>query len=193
MEINEIVEKLKKNIKKSRFIHTNGVAYTAASLAMRYDPSLMEDALRAGLLHDCAKYMSSTQNIEFCKENGIVLTDFELNSPSIIHAKTGEYIAEHEYDEHDNAVLGAIRWHTTGKPDMTLLEKIVFVADYIEPGRYLLPNLDHIRELAFTDLDECIVSIYENTIKYLKECGQVIDPITLEAYDHYRNKQQIKN
>ena len=127
MDNDEITLKLKNTLKPGRFVHTLGVAYTAASLAMRYDPSIMNKAFRAGLLHDCGKYLNDKENIEFCEKNKIGLTDIEKETPGLIHAKIGEFLAKRDYDEDDKDIISAVRWHTTGRPGMSLLEKIVFI------------------------------------------------------------------
>lgn len=182
----EIAEKLHKKLKSKRYVHTIGVAYTAANLAYRYgeDGNL---AFRAGLLHDCAKYMSDSELLKFCKKNNIDITDVEKNNPGLLHAKAGSLIAANEYGENNQLILDAIRWHTTGKAGMSLLEKIVFTADYIEPNRNMDVDLDTIRQLAYSDIDKCIVVIYENTLKFIKGSNKHLDPITNEAYDYYRS------
>ena len=182
----EIIAGLQKTLKNSRLGHSMGVACTAANLAMCHDKDLIDKAFRAGLLHDCAKYMKDDESIAFCSKHGIELSEFELATPGLIHAKMGVYVAENDYDEHDEQILSAIRWHTTGRPGMNMLEKLIFVADYIEPLRKILPNLNEIRAMAYKDLDQCIIMIYENTISYIKEKGDCFDPTTLEAYEYYK-------
>lgn len=85
----------------------------------------------------------------------------------------------------DEDILNAITWHTTGRPAMSLLEKIIFVADYIEPSRRPIPELNLIRQLAFTDIDQAVIKILENTLKYLNEKGNPIDDMTQKTYDSY--------
>ncbi len=186
MTIEEITENLRKDLKKKRFNHSIGVAYTSANLAMKYGYD-MNKALRAGLLHDCAKYMSDEESISYCKKNSIEISDAEYNTPALLHAKAGSYMARSKYNEQDTEILEAIRWHTTGKPDMTLYEKIVFVADYIEPNRDHDKELEFIRKLAYSDLDRCIAKIYENTINFINGSNKKMDPTTLEAYSFYEN------
>lgn len=186
METEEITGKLKQSLKHNRFVHTIGVAYTAAAMAMSHDPDIMDKAFRAGLLHDCGKFLDDKGNIDFCDRNNIELTDVEIETPGLIHAKIGEFLAAKEYEESDQAVLSAIRWHTTGRPDMSLLEKIVFIADYIEPNRDHDPEMGYIRQLAFKDIDKCLVIIYEHTLKHLNDTGKKQDPMTKEAYEYYK-------
>ena len=126
----DIRKQLEKKLKKDRFEHTIGVMYTAASLAMRYHEDI-DDAMMAGLLHDCGKYGSAQEQVERCQKHGILLTQSELEMPALVHAKLGAYFAEKEYGVTNKGVLSAITWHTTGRPKMTMLEKIIYIADYI--------------------------------------------------------------
>ncbi len=182
IDIDNIRKKLHKKLPTNRYNHTIGVAYTAAALAMRYDIDI-EKALIAGLLHDCAKEYKTNELIEKCNKDGIVLSSSELNSPQIVHAIYGIYMARNKYDITDEDILSSIRWHTTGKADMSLLEKIVFTADYIEPGRCEAKNLDIVRHLAFEDLTKAVYIISRDTIAYLKEKGLSVDEHTVECFE----------
>ncbi len=184
-DITEIEEDLKKELKKKRFRHSIGVQYTSICLAMRYGEDL-EKASCAGLLHDCAKAMSGDKLLAVCRKNDLPVSPAEEVSPYLLHGRVGAYIAAQKYDVTDPDILGAITWHTTGKAAMTLLEKIVFTADYIEPGRDNAPNLKEIREMAFIDLDRAICMILKQTLDYLKEAGKPIDPATEITYNYYR-------
>ena len=183
--INQIRQKLQKQQDPIRFEHTVGVMYTAASLAMRYDAD-MESALIAGLLHDCAKGFSREKKLEMCAAYGLPVSEAEKQNPGLLHAKLGAYLAKNEYHIQDEAILDAITWHTTGRPEMTLLDKIIYIADYIEPNRNQAPNLKHLRQLAFTDLDECLYQILEASLVYLKSRDEVIDPMTEKTYLYYK-------
>ena len=176
----ELRRQMKKVLKTERFDHTLGVAYTAASLAFLYDVDL-DQALTAGMLHDCARYVE--HKVETCKKFHIPVTEAEEKEPSLLHAKLGAYLAEHQYHVHDPEVLNAIRYHTTGHPNMTLLEKIIFVADYIEPNRKKLPDLDRIRTLSFHDISEAVKVTAKSTIEYLGSQGMYIDKFTYELSD----------
>ena len=98
----------------------------------------------------------------------------------------GVYIAKKKYDILDGDILNAIRYHTTGKPDMTALEKIIYIADYIEPGRFKAKNLPEVRRLAFQDLDETMYVILRDTITYLTGTANTMDPTTVQAYEYYQ-------
>ena len=118
MSIQKIKEDLKKKLSSKRYEHTMGVEYTSTCLAMRYGADI-EKARLAGLLHDCAKYLSS----------GIPVSAYERKNPELLHAKLGACFANELYGVTDPEILSAIIWHTTGCPEMSLLDKIVFIAD----------------------------------------------------------------
>lgn len=184
-KIDKIRHKLKKELDKERYEHTLGVMYTSAALAMRYDAD-MDKALMAGLLHDCAKCISGEGKLEMCEMHNLEISEVERKNPSLLHAKLGAYLAENAYDIEDKEILMAIKSHTTGRPDMTLLEKIVYIADYIEPGRKELPNMKDVRKLAFQDIDECLYRILKDSLVYLKTKNLPIDRTTEETYEYYK-------
>lgn len=188
----KIKKYLKKELTKDRYKHTIGVEYTAMALAMRYNPDttnneFVEKAKLAGLLHDCAKCIDNKKKIEICIKNNISFTDFEKENPYLLHGKIGAYIAKEKFDINDEDILNSIIWHTTGRPGMSLLEKIIFIADYIEPSRKPIPELDLIRKMAFEDIDKCMEKILYNTLNYLKIKGNPIDLMTQKTYDSYVN------
>ena len=188
-ELLEIRKKLSKKLKKDRFEHTIGVMYTAASLAMCYGEDV-EKALTAGLLHDCAKYCSSEDQIVLCRKHGIELTESELEMPALIHAKLGAYLARHKYKIKDPDILDAITYHTTGRPGMTMLEKIIYIADYIEPNRKIIPGLQEIRGLVFQDIDRAVYLSAQRTVRYLKDGGRAVDPMTVSTCEYYKKKKK---
>lgn len=185
MKREKIMNEMRKSLPSRRFEHTLGVTYTAACLAMRYGADI-EKARIAGLLHDSAKYMSSKEKIQTCLKNGLPVSQYEEKNPELLHAKLGAYLAEDRYGISDPEILSAITWHTTGKPDMTLLEKILYIADYMEPNRDQAPNLPEVRKLAFVDLDECLFLILKDSIAYLSGRSITIDPMTQTTYEYYK-------
>ncbi|MBQ9927767.1 MAG: bis(5'-nucleosyl)-tetraphosphatase (symmetrical) YqeK [Lachnospiraceae bacterium] len=176
---------MEKNLDHKRFEHTLGVAYTAAALAMRYEVDILK-AQTAGLLHDCAKCLSDEKRLSICEKHNIQMNEIEHNNPFLLHAKVGSYIAMKKFQIHDKDVINAILNHTTGRPGMSSLEKIIYIADYIEPGRKQAPNLAEIRKLAFQDLDLALVKILSDTLDYLKTTNTDIDPMTQQTYDYYK-------
>ncbi len=187
MEIYDFIKmekKLSNYLDDERFIHTQGVMYTAASLAMAHGCDLTK-ARAAGLLHDCAKCIPNKKKLKLCKEHHIPITDFEKEHPFLIHAKLGAYIASKKYNVQDPEILSAITFHTTGKPAMTVLEKIIYIADFIEPNRDKAPNLPRARFLAFQDLDECMYEILRDILTYLDSGSSDIDTATVDAFHYY--------
>jgi predicted HD superfamily hydrolase involved in NAD metabolism len=189
MKTLEITQKLRKELEKElkpdRFDHTLGVAYTASSMAIVHGADIQK-ALIAGLLHDCAKCLSHEEQIKVCEKNKIDITDVERRNHSLLHAKVGVYLARTKYDVYDTEILDAIRWHTTGREDMSLLEKIIYIADFIEPNRRPLEGMDIIRKEAFTDIDRCLAHILHDSVIYLKTIGKECDENTMIAYDYYK-------
>lgn len=189
MELNEIKKKLSENLKESRYDHTVGVAYTAAAMAMAFGADIQK-AFMAGMLHDCAKGYPLERQKELCGIYGIPLTKERRESPQLLHSALAPHIARDCYENEDKEIASAIECHTTGKPGMTLLEKIVFVADYIEPGRKEIPGLSGVRQLAFSDIDQCLLRILESTMQYLESRNQNIDPKTKETYQYYKEEDR---
>lgn len=184
--------KMKKTLRKyltvDRYEHTEGVMYTAAALAMAHNYD-MENALVAGLLHDCAKCIPDAKKIKLCEKYKVEVTDIEKANPFLLHAKAGAIIAKEKYDIQDEEILDAIRCHTTGKPGMSLLDKIIYIADYIEPNRTKATNLDDVRRLAYQDIDICLYKILSDTLAYLRSSSKTMDSMTLQTYNYY--KQQM--
>lgn len=189
MELQEIRKKLKKSLDKERYEHTKGVMYTACCLAMAYEYS-MEKAMVAGLLHDCAKCISNEEKIRICEENDVIITSIERENPTLLHAKAGAVLAEEKYGITDPEILHAIQVHTTGAPNMTLLDKIIYVADYIEPRRDKAPHLDYLRRIAFTDINSCVAEILYDTLHFLKDRKGSFDPTTQITYEYYKQYEK---
>ncbi len=187
-KISKINKKLQKKLDKERYEHTIGVMYTASALAMCHNANV-EQALLAGLLHDCAKCIPNDKKIKLCRKYRLEVSDVERSNPSLLHAKLGAYLARKKYHVEDYEVLCAIKSHTTGKPAMTLLEKIIYIADYIEPGRGKLPNMPEVQRLAFHNIDECLYRMLEDTLKYLKSRKLPIDEMTEKTYHYYKTTQ----
>lgn len=173
---------------EKRFYHTLGVQTTSFSMALKHGAD-EEKALIAGLLHDSAKCLTNEVLLSECRQYGINISKAEGKSPYLLHGKLGAYYAESKYGIADKEIQSAISYHTTGKPDMTLLEKIVFTADYIEPSRssVKIPNLHEIRTLAFENLDLAVYQILENTLNYLKKLQLEVDSTTVDAYEYYKS------
>ena len=187
----KIMKKMEKALDAKRYEHTLGVAYTASSLAMSNGINF-EKAFVAGLLHDCAKCISNEKKLEICNKHNIEISEIERKNLCLLHAKVGSYIAAKQFRISDRDILNAILFHTTGRPGMSQLEKIIYIADYIEPGRKHAPNLPKVRKLAFQDLDEALLKILEDTLGYLGSVGGSIDPMTKRTYDYYEAYMRIE-
>lgn len=184
----KIEEELKGRLKKSRYRHTIGVANTCACLAMKYGYD-MDKAYLAGLLHDVAKGLDSDEMLKYAKKFKLELSDFEREHPFILHGPIGAQIAKKDFGINDKEILLAISSHTTGRADMCLLEKIVFLADFFEPGRGEASNLPEVRSLAFEDIDACLIKVLSDTLDYLNASGLALDPQTQITYDFYKNRR----
>ena len=121
-------KQMKEELSEDRYEHTLGVMYTAESLAMRYGVDMTKAAV-AGLLHDCAKCIPNNQKIRLCKKHGVEVSEMEEKNPSLLHAKLGALMARKAYGVDDPEILSAIRWHTTGKPDMFMVERSIYWGD----------------------------------------------------------------
>lgn len=188
--IYSIRKKLEATLKNKRYEHTLGVWSTAKYLAKIYKIDSKKAEI-AALLHDCAKYLTEEEMYKYCKTYDINLSDIELSNPALVHQKLGAIFAKTRYGIDDKMILDAIECHTTGKPNMTMLEKIIYIADYIEPGRdmHTKPfSLKKIRKKVVKDIDAAILMTLENQIFYLKSSNLTIDSITVDTYSFYKKK-----
>jgi len=182
IDLDLIREKLASQLSEKRFRHSIGVADTAAEMARRYGAD-EEKIYLAGLLHDCGKSYKGDAAREFVKKIGYEPDEIEWIQPGLLHGVIGEHIARHEYGIEDPEILSAVRWHITGRAGMSLIEKIIYIADYIEPGRSFT-GVEAMREEAFRDLDRCIVLCADSTIRYVIENGYLLHPRTVETRNH---------
>lgn len=163
-----------------RYEHTIRVADTAEKLAVKYGEDV-EKTVLAAIFHDYAKLLP-------INELKKIIADYKLDSrlldyhPELWHGPAGAVLVREEIGIDDEDIFNAIRYHTTGRAGMTLLEKIIYIADYIEPGRQF-EGLDEVRMLAETDLDEALKKSLGNTIKFLIDKSVPVFPDTFEAYN----------
>lgn len=190
-DVLRLSEEMKKELKPGRYIHTLGVATTAQALALRWNYPAYT-AMVAGMLHDCAKCITDEERISICKENDLPISEIEAKYPHLLHGKVGAYFCSSKYDVYDPQIAHAITYHTTGCPNMNLLDKIIFVADYIEPGRDKQPRLDILRATAYTDLDRCVYMILEDSVAYLNNNPDMVDPTTVDTYNYYKQYMKEK-
>jgi len=176
-------------IDPKRVNHVLGCRDTAVKMAMHWGAN-ETDAARAGILHDITKALRGQLQLTLCSEYGIILDDFSAKYPKTLHALTGALVAERIFGE-NQAVVDAIRHHTTGKADMSLLEKIIYVADYMEPCRDF-PGVEKLRELAFTDIDAALKLGLEMTLELLKKQGSEVSPASRDALNWLSGKDRCK-
>lgn len=162
----------------NRVAHVLGCRDTAVAMAKHWGADEV-DAARAGLLHDITKALDGPRQLTLAGEYGIILNAFQQKNPKTLHALTGSLVAEHLFGEND-AVVQAIRHHTTGKADMNLLEKIIYVADYMEPNRDF-SGVETLRELAFTDLDAALKLGLTMTLNLLNQRRSEVSPESRDA------------
>ena len=161
-----------------RVPHVLGCRETAVKLAERWGEDV-RDAETAAILHDITKKTPVTEQLQFCEKCGILIPNFSEEYEATLHAFSGAAAAQLEFGVSDR-VRDAIMWHTTGKADMTLLEKIIWLADYLEPNR-TTPGVEYVRELAFRDLDAALILAMEHSIRYMQGAGYHLHPATGEA------------
>ena len=165
-------------IRAKRIPHVRGCEQEAVKLAIRWGEN-EDDARAAAILHDCTKYLDLEEQLSLCEKYGIILDDLEKVAVKLLHSKTGAAIARYEYGMPDR-VCEAICWHTTGKPDMTKLEKILYIADYMEPTRDF-DGVEKLRALVYKDLDAAVRLGLEMSVEELTERGVPVHPNTAEA------------
>lgn len=177
----EFTDIIRARLTPQRFEHSLCVAKSAKELAEKYgaDP---KKAYTAGLLHDCCKDMPHTEQLKYLLSNGVVPTDCEINSPKLYHAMCGAVFIKKELGVTDDDIIEAVRCHTTGKKGMSLLEKVLFIADFISADR-TYPGVDIMRKKAAVSLDEAIIEGIGFTIKELVEANRPVHTYTVEAFN----------
>ena len=178
LSVSELEKVVVSLVKPTRVAHILGCRDTAAALARRWGAN-ETDAARAGLLHDVTKALDGPLQLTLCHEHATILDDFHRKNTKTLHALTGSLVAQRIFGENQE-VVAAIASHTTGKANMNTLEKILYVADYMEPNRDF-PGVEKLRELAFTDLDKALKLGLEMTLELLHKQGREISPESAEA------------
>jgi len=179
-----ILHKVKKKLTSKRFEHTLRVEQTAVDLAKKHSGNIYDVAI-AALLHDNAKNYPNEKKLELCKKYNVELSKAEKANVDLVHSKLGGVLAKHKYHIKNQEIINAIKYHTTGRPNMSITEKIIYIADFIEPGRKEFKGLITARKLADEDLDMALVKILMLTINHVIDRGQIIDAITEETYEFY--------
>ena len=170
-------------LKHARIPHVLGTEQEAVRLALRYGADV-DRARTAALLHDCTKRLEMDEQLALCARYGIELDELEQQALKLLHAKTGAAVARDRFGV-DDEIYSAIFWHTTGHADMTLLEKVIYLADYIEPTRSF-PGVDALRAACYEDLDKGLLMGLEMTVEEMKERGNPVHSATLAAIEYLK-------
>lgn len=187
--IESLERKLKGVLDEKRYKHSIGVKNEAEKMAVIFGVD-REKAIIAGLLHDCAKRMSFEESLEYCNKHNVELDDWTMRCPPVLHAPVGAVVAEYEYGISDSEILDAIRFHTVARQDMTLLDKIIYVADMTEPNRDF-NGVSELRELSRKDIDSAYREAIFQSFKFNLEKGSIIHPNTVYAWNEIcRNKHK---
>lgn len=181
-DIDKMDEYLSNNLKKSRYEHSVSVMNTAVKLAEKYNENTFK-AQTAGLIHDCAKNLSDEKILDILKKHGYTIDDVCRSYPQIMHGAAGSIIAEEIMGVHDKDILSAVKYHTTGKSNMSTLEKIIYIADYVEPLRNF-DGVDEIRKEVQVSLDGALIKAFDRTIEYVVESGKPLHIDTVEGRNY---------
>jgi len=184
----QITAFLKKRIDAKRLKHSIGTAKTAVTLARQYGAD-EKKAYTAGMLHDVAKGKCRFGLRKLANEYDITIDEFEMRNPELTHGKLGAIMVSKQLGIKDKDILSAIRWHTTGRAGMSTLEKVVYIADLIEPGRDF-EGLNDIRKLAKKNLDAAMVCALERVMKFVHSKGFALHPKSIEAYQYFKKQEE---
>lgn len=186
-----IEERIADRLTPDRYKHSVNVAKKAVKMAEHFGINVKQ-AYMAGIVHDCAKNIPEEKMKQKCMDYNVELDEYEIKNPGLIHAKLGEKVAKIELGIRDSEVLNAIKWHTLGRPEMSDLEKIIFVADMIEPGRHFR-GIEELRKLAFENLDDAVEACTLATIRFNKEHNRDIHPMAYDVLKWLNKKKKEKN
>jgi predicted HD superfamily hydrolase involved in NAD metabolism len=180
MNREDMLEIVKKEMTEQRYLHTLGVVESSLYLAKQYGADLKKVEI-AAIFHDYAKFRDSGEMAEIIRKTPDISNDLLDYHKELWHAPVGAYLIKQEVGITDEEILDAIRYHTTGRVGMSVLEKVVCLADYIEPGRHF-PGVEEVRQLAEQDLNQALAQSLLNTIQFLEKKGQKVYPLTKAAY-----------
>ena len=183
LDTEKIIEQLKQMLKPKRLKHSINVANCAVKLSEIYGCD-KDKAYLAGLVHDCAKYFTKDEIEAYVKKYDIVLDPMEVDNIALSHSVIGSYVIQDVFNIKDVDIINAVRYHTTGRENMTILEKVILMADMIEEGRYF-PGVDYLRELSFGgQLNKALIDSFNNTIKFVIENDQLIHLRSISARNY---------
>ncbi|MBU3128415.1 bis(5'-nucleosyl)-tetraphosphatase (symmetrical) YqeK [Clostridium tagluense] len=184
----EMLHYLHTNLSESRLKHSLSVSETAVTLAAKYGENI-ESARIAGLVHDCAKNVKGAELIKIASEHEIHIDEIYTNNPAILHGLVGSIIAREIMGIQNEKILSAIRYHTTGRKNMSILEKIIYISDYIEPLRKF-KGVEELRTLSLMNLDAAVMQSLENTIIYVISQKELLHIDTIHARNYLLSKNR---
>ena len=183
IDTKQIIEKLNTMLKPKRLEHSINVAKCAIKLSEIYGYD-KEKAYLAGLVHDCAKYFTKEQIDSYVEKYNIELDPLEVDNIALSHSIIGSFAIQDVFNIQDMDIINAVRYHTTGRENMSILEKIIFMADMIEEGRNF-PGVDYLRKISFNkQLDKALITSFNNTIKFVIDNDQLIHPRSVKARNY---------
>lgn len=183
MNLELINNKIKEMLPEKRYRHSLNVANCAVKLSEIYGCD-KEKAYIAGIAHDCAKYLNKEEVKYYVDKYKIVLDELEKDNLALSHSLIGSYIAKYEFGINDKDIISAIKYHTTGKENMNLIEKIIYIADLIEEDRDF-PGVEALRDLVYNkQLDKALLISFNNTIKFVIDNNQLIHNRTVNARNY---------
>ncbi|MFZ5352932.1 MAG: bis(5'-nucleosyl)-tetraphosphatase (symmetrical) YqeK [Bacillota bacterium] len=179
IDISKIKKYLRQELSRKRYKHSINVSKMAVELAARYGCDLHKAEI-AGLVHDCTREMSEDIQLQYLKKMNCAADNVVINVKELMHAYSAVYVCSELFQVDDAEILAAVKYHTTGKADMSLLEKVIFLADFIEPERSF-KGVDELRELAFRDLDLAVLKALNISIEYVISKNRMLHPYTILA------------
>jgi len=175
--------KIKEVLKEERYVHSINTAKMAVDLAKIYNVS-ENVAYIAGLLHDYAKEHNGKELLHFADIYGVEIDEYQAKQPKILHGPIGAEMVKEEFKIFDEDILNSIRYHTTGRKNMSMLEKIIYLSDYLEEGRDHGYHLIHLRKLVFNDINKTLLIVIDKTLKYLIDNNKIIQRNSIEARNY---------
>lgn len=182
LDLSSIMEYLGNSISLKRYVHSINVSKTAKKLAELYEGDPVKAEV-AGLVHDCARDLERSLQLKYIKEEGIKPDELTLSIGELLHGPAAVHICRSIFAIEDEEILSAVRYHTTGKENMSILEKIIYLSDFIEPERNF-PGVEELRKIAFKNLDEALLRALDSSISYIMSRDGFIHIDTVLARNH---------
>jgi predicted HD superfamily hydrolase involved in NAD metabolism len=184
--MNLIMRYLKSSISPERYIHSINVSATAKKLAEFYHCDVLKSEV-AGLVHDCARDIDRSLQVKYLEEESITVDDLTLSVKELLHGPAAVHICKSVFGIEDEEILMAVRYHTTGRENMSLLEKIIYLSDFVEPGRSF-DGVEELRGLAFKDLDRALLLAFNLSIRYILSQNGLIQMNTILSRNYLLKK-----